>query len=354
MGKAIASNEYTSFNSNKIDVMKLVLAILVVGIHTSVAGMVFRPILRIAVPSFFIITSYLFFLKQKQLTTHDERKHGLVKYVKRILCLYLFWFVVLLPVTIKFRHWTDDFSVVGLLEIFRNFLFSSTFIASWFLMASVVGVVIVWFMTERRVRDVWILVVGIAAYVLCCLLSNYRFIIEHIPNFNEIYGAYEMIFTAPYNSFPCALLFVAIGKILAHSRIHIPNKILVIVLVVSLVALYFEFYITRSLSRVIWDDCYFSLPLICVAVFMLVGQSKSAKMTVNVKKMRAYSTIIYCCHASIAHELGETFVKMEFVKNSPIYYLMLFAFTLCAALIVSYTVLWFEKYKPLRVLRYAH
>ena len=71
-------------NGNKFDILKLVLAILIVGIHSTKAGMILRPVFRLAVPLFFIISSYLFFLKQCTLSSWRERYKGLKKYAKRI------------------------------------------------------------------------------------------------------------------------------------------------------------------------------------------------------------------------------------------------------------------------------
>lgn len=101
----MVSCQYLKNDGQRFDVLKFGLAILVVLIHTSQQGMFFRPILRVAVPLFFLMTSYFFFAKQASLNTGDEKKKGLQKYVKRTLWLYAFWFVALLPLTIYYRNW---------------------------------------------------------------------------------------------------------------------------------------------------------------------------------------------------------------------------------------------------------
>ena len=198
----IRSNEYMAVNGNKYDILKLVLAILIVGIHSSKAGMILRPVLRLAVPLFFMISSYLFFLKQGTLNSWQERLKGLKKYAKRILLLYLFWFVLLLPCTIYYREWYVDFGPEKLLVIARSFFFGSTFIASWFLMASLMGVAIVWLLASWKMRNGWIIGSGAAIYVLCCLVSNYNEALKGCPHFLEAYQTYVNLFTLPLNSFP--------------------------------------------------------------------------------------------------------------------------------------------------------
>lgn len=76
-----------------LDAAKFVMAVMVVGIHTLGRYGIY-PLFRIAVPLFFMISSYLFF--------SNTEKRGNLRYLKnfciRNLKLYIFWFVVLMPV----------------------------------------------------------------------------------------------------------------------------------------------------------------------------------------------------------------------------------------------------------------
>ena len=350
----ITSDKYIRENGKKIDVLKLALAILVVGIHTTKVGFVLRPIFRISVPTFFIISAYLFFCKQTTLTSLVERKQALMKYVKRILILYLFWFVALFPLTAHYRQWFDDFSLHSLLEIIKGFFFGSTFMASWFLMASVIGVIIVWYLREKNVRNVWLLIGGVVIYCLCCLTSTYDSLCMRIPGFENAYQSYYSIFRAPFTSFPCALLFVAIGKILAERKLYIPDNLLLSVMVLSLVALYCEYWFTSSCFKVVNDDCYFSLPILCTCLFMMVGQSSPIGSHYDTKRLRAYSIIIYCSHVTVATFLYKNFGNIFAFPRIPLCLTLFFVTTLAIALLLSWAILKLERYKPLKWLRFAH
>lgn len=59
-----------------LDVVKFIMAIMVVGIHTLGRYGIY-PLFRIAVPLFFMISSYLFF--------SNTEKRGNLKYLKKIL-----------------------------------------------------------------------------------------------------------------------------------------------------------------------------------------------------------------------------------------------------------------------------
>ena len=355
----IRSNEYMAVNGNKYDILKLLLAILIVAIHSTVAGMVFRPVLRLAVPLFFIISSYLFFLKQSTLSTRKERCHGLRKYAKRILMLYLFWFVLLLPCTIYYREWYVDFGPEKLLVIARSFFFGSTFIASWFLMASLMGVAIVWLLASWKMRNGWIIGSGAAIYVLCCLVSNYNEALKGCPHFLEAYQTYVNLFTLPFNSFPCSILFIGIGKLLAERQFAPSGKMLWCVLGVSMVLLYVEFFITQHYFKAYYDDCFFMLPATCTCIFMLIGQSRPCKMNVDTKKLRSYSTVIYCCHGtilSLGHSLEHLILNGNNGIKAPSAIVPILLFLIAIALSVSLAeiIMTLEHRRHLGWLRYSH
>lgn len=341
-------------NGNKFDILKLVLAIFIVGIHSTRAGMILRPVFRLAVPLFFIISSYLFFLKQFTLSSWRERYKGLKKYAKRILLLYLFWFLLLFPFTIYYREWYVDFCPDKLITIARSFFFGSTFVASWFLMASLVGVTIVWLLSLLKVKNSVILAIGIVIYMLCCLVSNYYNILSHCPSFVKAYTCYTDIFTQPFNSFPCSILFVGIGKILAEKELSPSNKLLWIVLFFSMVLLYVEFYITQHYFKAYYDDCFLLLPVACACIFMLIGQSSPRKTGYDTIKLRTYSTIIYCCHGTLLSIMNSVlnFIKMNEI-NCIIQFAMFFI-TIFLSIAICELLMRLERRRYFGWLRYSH
>ena len=79
--------------NKSIDVVKLIMAFLVVAIHTEPFGAwfildkAFGIFTRLCVPFFFVASSYFFFLK------NGDPIH----YAKRLFLLYLIWSVIYLP-----------------------------------------------------------------------------------------------------------------------------------------------------------------------------------------------------------------------------------------------------------------
>ena len=88
-------------NYDILDIVKFILSIMVVAIHTELFPTVLFPWLRIAIPLFFIISSFLLYEKIK--LNKENKKEIIKKYIVRQLKYYLFWFIVLIPATVYLR-----------------------------------------------------------------------------------------------------------------------------------------------------------------------------------------------------------------------------------------------------------
>ena len=113
-------------NYSSIDLAKFVAAIFVVAIHAQpfsglTQTVVIDVFARMAVPFFFITSSFFFFSK-------NPGKKELSHYLRRMGILYLFWFVVEFPITCL-HAFIEPETPFGhnLLMLLRNFLFGSTF-----------------------------------------------------------------------------------------------------------------------------------------------------------------------------------------------------------------------------------
>ncbi len=115
-------------NYDAIDLAKFILSIIVCGIH-ALGRYGIYPFFRIAVPLFFIISSYFFF---KKLNAENDSKDGhilLKNFAKRNAKLYLFWFVLLLPITLFNLKIFSGNVVLNLVKLAAKAVFASTFVA---------------------------------------------------------------------------------------------------------------------------------------------------------------------------------------------------------------------------------
>lgn len=340
-----------STRNQTVDLVKLILSVFVVAIHAEIDLGLFTPIFRCAVPTFFLFSGYFYFLKLSRCETKRERRATLWGFVKRNLSLYAFWFTLLLPVTLFIRRaeWLSASFGEGLLAFLRDLFFGSTFRASWFLTALLLGVLIVHALS--RVLDARVLVaLTLPIYILCCLFTNYFQLAEKIPALTEAYDAYLSVFSAFANSFPAALFWLALANLFAKT--DLPKfKTALFCALGGLILLFVEGIAVTRLQLRGEDDCYLALLLLCPAVFCLAMRARP--LSIPALPLGAMSTIFYTLHASFI--TAEAFVLKRIVsEGSPLFSVLLFFSALVFCTLVSLVILRLERFRPLRFLKYSH
>lgn len=180
-----------------LDVLKFGMAMLVVAIHAQLfkeIGWLYdfvHPLKYSAVPVFFVVSAYLFFSREQ------TGSKALGHYLKRLGLFYLFWFVLLLPVTVGIRKWYAHFDLA---EFVRDLFLGSTFRGSWFIMALLIGVPVIHF--ARRILHPFVLLFATFAIHLPFQYP------EWWPNAE--WGSF---------SFIPSLLWIDIGSLLASNAI---------------------------------------------------------------------------------------------------------------------------------------
>ena len=254
--------------SASIDLSKYILSLMVVAIHVAPArGFWYElmiPVLRLAVPLFFMISGYLLFVRMKELD-HDKQNEALMKYLFRILQLYLAWLILLFPVTVWNRKYFSEGIFAGLKKILKGFVFGSTFPASWYLMALIIGTALV-YIGSRYMGNCVVFIVGTVLYIICCLLSNYGNFCGSLRVINGIYP------TAFFNSFPVAIIWISLGKVFAeHEELSLRlAKVKSSGAVLSILLLYCEWFLIKYFSTGESNDCYFMLVPCAVFIFTII------------------------------------------------------------------------------------
>lgn len=271
-----------------LDIFKCIAAIMVVAIHTQLlceyeVGYFVRCLCRIAVPFFFVCSSFLFY----------RRKGSIVKYTKRILLLYLVWLVICMPYvyTTFFKNSINLLNSV--IAFFHGLLFHNTFHASWYLMASVIGMNLVYYLS-RIISNKGLLLIGVLLYVSSLLSCSYNGLIERTC-FNTYYVLFDRAFV-PSNSFIISIIYIVIGKVLAEKDTTISErKSLFFTLCFALIGVV-EIAITKGWTR--YSDAFVFLPLFSFFFFQfLLNISDRIKISDRVcLTMRRSSILIYLFH----------------------------------------------------------
>ena len=292
----LAEKKYDS----KYDIIKFVLSLMVLAIHSGLFPMALYPWLRIAVPLFFIMSSKFVFSKLHN--APKERHFSILKgFVIRNLQLYLCWFIILLPITL-YSRWDIYFGStfwLNTLTIIRSIIFQSSFIASWFIMATIIGVLIIYFLNKLlRKNNCVLFVISIFVFSIVSIASSYKFAIEDTFLLTAI-NWYTYIFGGLVLSFPAAIFWVFIGKLLAEGKLKLKSTALSIIFaVLSAVGLYIEWRYVISATSSFNNDSYFMLAPLCVSLFLCIEKIKPFqwKHSIRFKRM---STVIYVLHGSL-------------------------------------------------------
>ena len=334
--------EYGAF-----DVAKFILSFFVCAVHTVSGILPIYPLARIAVPLFFLMSGYLFFSGIEGVNDESGKRKRLSRFAVRNVRLYAFWLAALLPITLILKSYQSDGPILGPLRFLVNLVLGSTFPASWYISALVIGVCIL-FTVRGRVGNTVLLSVSAALYVVCCFVGNYRGLFGENSLFVKIFVEYYP--GTIYNSFPAGLLWLAVGKELAHRRDNKLSRVLYAVMSgVSLSLLFAEHCIISFLGCSSDNDCYFMLVPTCIFAFLFLRTFDKGICCGNA--LRKISTVVYCLHGGIASVFKLLFHDFCATRlGAAVLLLVAFTFSVAFALLI----LRLEKIKGFKWLRFAH
>ncbi|KRN94726.1 acyltransferase family protein [Pediococcus stilesii] len=339
--------------NDTFDVIKAVMAVMITIIHIvsldelGIIGTYIFPILRIAVPLFFMISSYLFFSRINMLKTYEERKRYLCKAIRRNLQLYLLWFVILSPITLYIRGYFEKGLLIGLLTLVWNFFVGSTFIASWYIMALIIGLTVVFYLTTRF-SNLVVFSIGILTYAFCVLTSNYGKL-AIMTTFHDL-----LLYWTPYNSFTAGIIWIIAGKIFAENKnaFYFGIKKQKIIISGMVLLLYLEQILIVRLNSSHTTDFYFMLVPLCLSLFALLLNTNLHNS--RAKQLRAFSTVTYCLHASFAKIPSLFFLMLGLSNDTFLISLVKWIMTIIVCACITLLIIKLEKFKFFQWMKLLH
>lgn len=205
---------------NSLDIMKMFMAFLVVGIHVgSITDTEYPELLKLllstAVPFFFLCSG--FFLQNKVFKTQDEN-NTIIKYLQKTLKLYVIWHLIYLPVDLRYMFHTgnslwQDLNIYAQMLLFKGETYFTW--PLWYLHGLLIAVIIIGLMRKVKIPlpIIWLtsivfMIVGNAernglcqgfAFVstgmmLCCYMPHIAFKLKDHP----IYPTFRLHSTLIY------------------------------------------------------------------------------------------------------------------------------------------------------------
>lgn len=336
-------------NLDSADVLKFVLSILIVATHTSFFEGYITPLVRLAVPAFFMISGYFFFGRINACESKEQQTAYLKKSIRHNLKLYFFWFVVLLPLTLYVRGYHTMGTVGGVVHLIRDFLFGSTFQSSWYITALIIGFTLVLFLS-RKLPQSALVIIGVICYIPSLLSSNYEFLLTSSPVLQNVSDSLSKVFLLPCRNFSVSVLYIVLGKYLAEKNYEGKTKQYTITFLLSFAALVAEFLMLKASGVAIEDtDCYIALPFaayyLCKVFLTLDVTCKGSVV------MRKISTVSYCAHMAVFMVVGKVFKIFELPDWQNILH---FAVTLILTQVFALVLIKLSENKKLRFLKYSH
>ncbi|MBK6896254.1 MAG: acyltransferase [Alphaproteobacteria bacterium] len=257
-----------------LDYLKVVLAVMVIGLHSLVflesfpalSSFLCNGVFRAAVPLFFVISGY--FLPRET----DSRK--LYNWLKRILVLYAVWTLVYLPVFI----WQIPLTAVGVFRLLKVILFGYGHL--WYLPALAVAAFIT--IKTKKLGSRFNLLLALGLYCTGCTLLFY--LLSSSPGIPPFYY-YR-------NAVLFGLPFVLAGYYYNDLE-HFFEKSRPVVLLLAFALFLVEISIVKYFALGRSVDMYFSLIILCPAVFGWVKSHRPFESSLPLGKL---SLALYLVH----------------------------------------------------------
>ena len=228
------SNSVNKAEFSSIDIMKFIMAICVIAIHTrpfveidnDIFQALYEVIVRVAVPYFFISSGYLFFNKldypYNDKKSIEKLKINAIKTVK----MYGIWTLIYMPITI-YDYYTNGQSLYeNLYYFFQGLFFLGEHLNSWplwYLLSAFYGLMIIYWLLKRNTKPSCIFIISFGIYILGdlvdILIANMDLIPEIVCIFLRLY-----IKTFLKGRITQGVFFLSCGMMLSNMKIKLSKK----------------------------------------------------------------------------------------------------------------------------------
>jgi len=273
-----------------IDIFRVIACLMVIAIHTSPLSNSFlsqqplsdfiltRIICRVAVPFFFICSGFFI------ITDGEIDKSKLKKSIKKITQLYILSILLYLPINIYNQY----FQTITISSFLTDLLLNGTFYHLWYLPASIIGMLIVYYLytTIKNRKIVFYIVVFL--YMIGLFGHSYYYLITKIPllkSFIDVLGNTR-------NGILFAPLFLYLGMLIALRKKPLSRNTALTNVLLSLILLLFEGLLLHHFKLQKSDSLYIFLLPTSYYLFHYLLSFKGN----GIAFIRNSTTIIYIIH----------------------------------------------------------
>lgn len=172
-----------------IDILKFIMALCVVAIHTDPAKLIedtniyiiYRSIVKLAVPFFFIATG---FLLADKIGNENCDYNKIEFHIKKLLKIYVIWNIIYLPLAVYY-YCDMDYSVLhSILDYVRGFIFIGEHYNSyilWYILSSIYALIFILMLMKHKFNSGNILICGCIIWFIAYTFTLYTQGLINVP-----------------------------------------------------------------------------------------------------------------------------------------------------------------------------
>ena len=283
---------------NSIDLFKFVLSLSVVAIHISPFTSISTSLhFFMLVPFYFICSGYFLFKKPTPNT---------YKYVCRIFKLYVIWSIIYLPCVLHKVITNDSDIVISLIRWVKNFIFVGSYLHLWYLLATVVAVLIIAFCLKMRLSIKSILILACIFYIIGLIPQTYSIVLDPIREYEKIFFVLkyiQKIIITTRNGLFEGFLFISLGMLFAKKHFSIKTNHAWVLFLTSMFFLGCELIVVCFAG---WARAFDMFIFLVPASFFLfyIVKTKQLKNRSIYPQLRTLSSLIFFSHLLIDYILN--------------------------------------------------
>lgn len=300
-----------------IDIMRIVASLFVIAIHIApffqinpaLDTFITRVIGRLAVPFFFITTSFFLF------KDGYPSKQRISKTIFHLLKWYVFAIIIYIPLMIYNGYFIQDHLFF---EMIKDLLTDGTFYHLWYFPAVIIGLVIVCIITKYLPKYSFVIVSLLYIIGLCG--DSYYGLISQVKFIDYIFNNLFQFMDYTRNGFFFAPMFLMLGVILASEKKNFKNNMSFIFLVFCLSLMIVEASFLHKLSFIKHDSMYLFLPFVSYFLFSLL-KSYRGERYIYYKDISLWVYLIHPLMIVVVRMIGKGVSCMPLVENNLIQFL---------------------------------
>lgn len=275
-----------------IDLFRMAAALMVIGIHTAPFSvwsdgldfMITYCCFRVAVPFFFMVTG--FFVIGPYVESNFQKTALIQKFYRKTILLYSGAVLLYLPVNIYSGNLPENLG-----NFFKMLLFDGTFYHLWYFPAAMIGTGILIILSKQSLKLAgWFAAIS---YVIGVFGDSWYGVSEKIPVLDFLYSRIFAFSSYTRNGIFFAPLFLFLG-LFARKR-QIPQKICKVCLLISMLLMLLEGFLTYCLNLQRHNSMYLCLPFVMFFLFQLLLEVKGTVA----RWIRGCSAWIYVIHPGV-------------------------------------------------------